>query len=182
MNLVTDIHEIEDLAMLNQDENWQFRVFMKGYDTPSKRLDAMVSNLTRGISAKIDCTICGNCCIKLEPVLVPSDVKRFSKSLKIAEKEFHDTYLTCDPEGDVIFKQKPCPFYENNRCTHYAFRPDVCRSYPHLDNSEFVFRLIKVVQNTSICPIVFNVYEGLKEKLRTPFLEFRDDFLEEDFW
>ena len=39
------------------------------------------------------------------------------------------------------------------------------RSFPHLDKEEFVTRLWAVVDNYSICPIVFNVYEILKDKL-----------------
>ena len=179
MNIETDLHAIEDLALLNQDENWRFRVFLKGFDIPGKKLNAMVMNLYGNIAGKIDCTQCGNCCKKLEPVLLPADIKRMAKGINIIEKTFYDTYLTSDTEGDIIFKQRPCPFLEHNFCTQYRFRPEVCRSYPHLHGGEFVSRLIKIVQNTSICPIVFNVYEGLKEKLRTPFEKFEDEFLEE---
>ena len=50
----------------------------------------------------------------------------------------------------------------------YAHRPKDCHSYPHLHKKEFVFRLWGVVENCSICPIVFNVYEQLKDELRYP--------------
>jgi Fe-S-cluster containining protein len=52
-----------------------------------------------------------------------------------------------------------------NRCTVYEFRPEDCRSFPHLHKDEFVFRLIQAVQNCSICPIVFHVFERLKNDL-----------------
>ena len=179
MDIQKDLHTIEDLAMLKQDENWRFRVFLKGYDIPSKKLNAMVLNFARAVSEKIDCTTCGNCCKRLEPVLDVHDIRRISEKLEISEEIFRETYLTCDPEGDIIFKQRPCPFLKNNRCVHYSSRPAVCRSYPHLNDNEFLSRLIKVVQNTSICPIVFNVYEGMKEKLREPFLKFEEEYMEE---
>jgi hypothetical protein len=63
------------------------------------------------------------------------------------------------------FRQKPCPFLRNNCCTVYDARPDDCRSFPHLHKDEFVFRLIQVVNNCSVCPIVYNVFERLKEEL-----------------
>jgi hypothetical protein len=44
-------------------------------------------------------------------------------------------------------------------------RPNDCRLFPHLHKKGFVFRLIQVVENCSICPIVFNVFERLKQEL-----------------
>jgi len=45
-----------------------------------------------------------------------------------------------------------------------------------LHKKEFVFRLWGVVDNCSICPIVFNVYEHLKDKLWYS----GDDWFEDD--
>ena len=39
------------------------------------------------------------------------------------------------------------------------------RPFPHLHKEEFIFRLWGVVENCPICPIVFNVYEQLKDEL-----------------
>ena len=57
------------------------------------------------------------------------------------------------------------PLLSDNCCTVYDHRPDDCRSYPHLHKDEFVFRLIQAVENCSVCPIVFNVFERLKDEL-----------------
>ena len=40
-----------------------------------------------------------------------------------------------------------------------------CRSYPHLHKKEIISRLMGVVFNCSVCPIVFNVYEQMKLEL-----------------
>lgn len=40
-----------------------------------------------------------------------------------------------------------------------------CISYPHLHKKDFTSRLIGVIENCSVCPIVFNVYERLKERI-----------------
>ena len=36
--------------------------------------------------------------------------------------------------------------------------------------------IIAVVNNYSICPIVFNVYEALKNKLKSEFIDFQVEF------
>ncbi len=41
---------------------------------------------------------------------------------------------------------------------------------------EFASRLIGVINNYSICPIVFNVYEALKNKYRSKFNDFHEEF------
>ena len=79
--------------------------------------------------------------------------------------EFKKQFLTKTDEGDCTFRMLPCPFLENNICSQYKYRPKDCRSYPHLHKEDFVFRLIGVIDNYSICPIVFNVYELLKERI-----------------
>jgi len=50
-------------------------------------------------------------------------------------------------------------------CSQYKYCPDNCRSYPHLHKNDFVSRLINVIENIAICPIVFDVYEALKEEV-----------------
>ena len=58
-----------------------------------------------------------------------------------------------------------CPFLKNNKCACYSVRPESCRTYPQLHKNEFTSRLFGIIKNHSICPIVFNVYEMLKEKV-----------------
>ena len=83
----------------------------------------------------------------------------------ISIAQFKDQYLVKDEEpGKFVFNKKP--FLKDNLCSRYAYRPKDCKSYPHLDKSGFIFRLINMVENCSICPIVFNVYESLKDEIR----------------
>jgi Fe-S-cluster containining protein len=63
------------------------------------------------------------------------------------------------------FNTNPCPFLKGNNCTIHNFRPDDCRSYPHLHKKNFISRTIGVIKNCSVCPIVFNVYENLKNEM-----------------
>lgn len=162
----TDLSRIKRLAEKKEDENWGFRAFLKGFDMPLKKMDRIVHRLYKQISSQIDCTKCANCCREIQIGLYKEDIKNFSKGIGTSAKQFRKRYLIEGEEtGEFIFKEKPCPFLKNNLCSQYNYRPKVCRSYPHLHKKDFVFRLIGVIHNSSVCPIVFNVYEYLKGEL-----------------
>jgi Fe-S-cluster containining protein len=65
-------------------------------------------------------------------------------------------------EGKV---NPPCPMLNGKLCSIYETRPEVCRSFPHLEQPNFTYRLIGVIENVAICPIAFNAFEDLKAKL-----------------
>jgi len=163
----TDIANIEKLSQQRESENWDFRCFLKGSDLSVSKIDSIVKELYREVSAQIDCTKCGNCCKVIQPILAEADIAKLAAHLKQTVTEFKSSFLTEDEDGDgFVFNVKPCPFLANNHCTVYEHRPQVCRSYPHLHKKDFVFRVNQAFSNCSVCPIVFNVYEGLKQKLR----------------
>jgi len=60
----------------------------------------------------------------------------------------------------------PCPMLNGKFCSIYENRPEVCRSFPHLEQPGFASRLIGVIDNVAICPIAFNAFEELKTKLQ----------------
>ncbi len=170
----TDLIKIKKLSIEREDENWYFRTFLKGYDI--EKLDSIVHKLFKQVSGAIDCTACGNCCKEIRPVLKKKDIDNLSKSLNIPPVQFVTKYVDQDNDGNNILNQLPCPFLNDNKCTQYESRPVDCASYPHLHKKDFVFRLIGVVNNYSICPIVFNVYEALKNKLKFEFIDFQEEF------
>jgi len=160
----TNVRKIRKLSKKKDDENWEFRTFLKGCD--SKQVDSIVHRLYREISSEIDCRTCANCCKKIQPVLDQTDVEKLSKGLGIPVAQFKDRYLVKDDEHEKYrFNEMPCPFLKGNTCSCHAYRPKDCASYPHLHKKGFVFRLISVVDNCSVCPIVFNVYERLKDEI-----------------
>ena len=168
MKVEGDLKIIKEAAMKKEDENWEFRSFLKGYDIEVEELDAIVHRLFESVSGEIDCTACGNCCRVVSPILQYKDIERLSRGLGIHPDNFKERFLKKDEEEyseGLIFNKKPCPFLEGNMCSHYELRPEDCRSFPHLHKADFVFRLIGVVQNYEVCPIVFNVYERLKARL-----------------
>jgi uncharacterized protein len=168
MAVETDIKKIKKISKKKERENWRFRSFLKGYDIEVEEMDSIVHRLNKQVSGKIDCTACANCCKEISPCLDKEDIERLSRGLGISPTNFSEQYLV-EEDGNfsekLIFNKKPCPFLKGNLCSQYEFRPEDCRSFPHLNKEEFVFRLIGVVENYGICPIVFNVYEQLKAEL-----------------
>jgi len=158
--MIKDLEEIKQLGKENEEENFRFRSWLKMQD--SKKIDNIVHRLNHIYFSKIDCTACGNCCTVIKPLISKKDIKRITRHLNVSEDEFKKEYTEMDDEGDMLFKNLPCKFLENKRCSIYPYRPFECRSYPHLHKKDFISRLFGVIDNYSVCPIVFNVYEDLK--------------------
>jgi len=166
MEPVTDPERVRQLAAQREDENWRFRSFLKAADLSIRRIDSIVHRHYEDVRAQIDCTKCGNCCKEVGPLLSRADILRLAAAVGSPEPAFVERYVKpAEEKKRFLFKGLPCPFLQDNRCSVYDSRPRDCRSYPHLHKREFVFRLMAVVANCSVCPIVFNVYELLKAEL-----------------
>jgi len=166
MHIETDIERVRELAEAKENQNWRFRTFLKGVDLSVKELDSIAHRHYKDIARQIDCVTCANCCKEVSPKLSEDDVTRLASCLGISPSELIVAHLRPTEDCDAYcFRQKPCAFLQKNRCTVYDACPDDCRSFPHLHKDEFVFRLIQVVNNCSVCPIVYNVFERLKEEL-----------------
>ena len=164
----TNLKKFKKLAPIKENENWEFRRFLKNSDLSSRKIDSIVHKLYREISSKIDCKTCANCCKEMQPVLDEEDIEKLSRGLKVEAVQFEEQYLINNEDqasGKFMFKQKPCPFLVNNSCLCYSYRPKDCKSFPHLYKPDFVSRLINVMENYAVCPIVFHVYEELKNEI-----------------
>lgn len=111
---------------------------------------------------EIDCLRCANCCSSLGPRLSELDVSRLGKALAMKPGEFKHRYLMRDEDGDVIFREHPCPLLmEDNRCLVYERRPKACREYPHTDDPKIRSMLKLTLTNSAYCPVVALVFERL---------------------
>ena len=168
-DLVTDPKEVERLAEEREEENWAFRSWIKmefGFD--DERLMSVVCELADGITAQIDCTQCANCCRKTATNLDEEDMERLATALDVSIAELQETHVVYDEDrGGRWQLPAPCPLLEGNLCRVYDARPTSCREYPHLHN-DFRASSISRINNTFICPIVFNVVEEMKCALRWP--------------
>jgi len=161
--LVTDISIIEALAEEREEENWEFRRFLKNSDLEIEKIDAIVHRLYREVAKGIACLECGHCCRVASPILSPEDVSRLAEVQGMTDEAFTEQYLIKDEAG-MLFRL-PCPFQSGHTCTVYEHRPENCRSFPHLHKPDFVFHLVRAIENCSVCPISFNVYERLKQEI-----------------
>jgi Fe-S-cluster containining protein len=165
MDLITDLEEIKRLSEEKEEENWGFRSFLKSGVITTKKIDLIAKQLYKKIASKIDCTECGNCCRALETQVKESDIDSLAKHLKLSVEEFKSQYVIENQEGKLLINKMPCPFLSGNKCSVYSARPEDCRSYPHIQNKSIVPRLISMIHNCSVCPIVYNFYEELKQEI-----------------
>jgi hypothetical protein len=165
MLIQTDLKKITYYAGKNDKINWRFRSFLKTVDKSMSELDRIVHGINEEVTAKIDCTTCANCCKKMSPLITKTEARALAAHLRLSPRQFIEQYMIySEGKRKYSLKELPCIFLKDYRCQAYEVRPKDCRSFPHLWKKEFVFRLIGVVENYAVCPIVFNVYERLKER------------------
>ena len=155
-----DLSRIQQLSRERDDENWEFRSWLKQYAPDD--IDGLVKTLSQKYFALIDCTQCANCCRSLHVEFNKCELHAIAKTLGQSLETFQKRFMS---EGKV---NPPCPMLNGKLCSIYENRPDVCRSFPHLEQPEFTFRLMGVIENVAICPIAFNAFEELKAKLEWP--------------
>jgi Fe-S-cluster containining protein len=164
MELELNLDVIKRLGKEREEENFDFRAFLKGQDFDE--VDEIVHRLHEEIFSQIDCTECGNCCNSLRPSITNKEIDRLSKIDKISAKDFEKAFVELDELDKTKYLQDaPCKYLKDKKCTLYAERPETCRSYPHTHKEGFISRLYGVIDNYEICPIVFNLYEHLKVEL-----------------
>ena len=115
--------------------------------------------------SKINCLNCAACCKNYSPRFKTPDIKRISRHLKMKEGDFIETYLRLDEDGDYVVKSTPCPFLgANNFCSIYEVRPSDCVRFPYTDEDVFLKRATITLKNSTFCPIVVHVLEGLVDR------------------
>jgi len=164
MLLVLDIKKIEQISQQKENENYRFRSFLKGQD--DEKIDRIVSRLHQDISERIECTTCGNCCMKLKAGVTDVEIKRLSVIDSVSPKYFKENFTEQDDLEEALYlKDTPCKYLSDKKCRIYGDRPAVCKSYPHTHLNDFNSRTLEIIANTAICPIVFNLFELLKREL-----------------
>lgn len=164
--MAVDLVQIRALAEKKEDENWEFRNFVKfECDLDADEMDKQVWETTRRVWAGIDCMACANCCREVRPTFNEEEVSRLAARLGMAQEEFAGTYLERIEEGDNPWQTRvtPCPFLKDSLCSVYEYRPSDCKGYPYLYEPEFSSRSIAMISRTFTCPIVFDVIEALKQ-------------------
>ncbi|MEI6275382.1 MAG: YkgJ family cysteine cluster protein [Prolixibacteraceae bacterium] len=155
---------VRKMALDVRDENERF--FKRLKKKIPGNLDEIVHDLHDEAFSNFDCLTCANCCSSISPMITDKDVERLAKPLKLKPSQVIEQYMHLDEDHDYVFNTAPCPFLmADNYCSVYEYRPKACREYPHTNRRRFSQLLNLTLKNCEVCPIVFAVVEGLKEKL-----------------
>lgn len=158
-----------------EEENWMLRAFLKEQDPDE--VDSIVHSLHKELFEGFDCIECSNCCKAIAPIVKENQIKIISAQLNQTPAEFTSKYLIETDEGFAI-NRKPCPFLTESGCSFYEHRPVNCREYPHTHKPEIWARLINLVENSAICPVVFELIERLKKHYWDEFEKYKKNYLE----
>jgi uncharacterized protein len=164
--LITDLVQIQCAAATQDDENLAFRTFVHvELALSDRRLNTVVQETTAQVWEHIDCRTCANCCRTRQPVFRRAEVQQIAAYLGVTVEHLRVHHLRSDAaSGKYITQNLPCPFLDGNLCSIYEVRPAVCADYPHLQKN-FRSRLWQVLDNATVCPIVYNVLERVKKSL-----------------
>ena len=102
------------------------------------KLEAMKIGLDE--SFKFHCTMCGECCIHREDILLsPKDIYNIAKELKLSTadlfNQYCETYIGYDSGVPVVRLEprgaaKRCPLLKNKKCIVHRAKPIICAMYP----------------------------------------------------
>ena len=168
--IIRSIPLITRYSRHNEDADWKFRAYLKSdCGLSNAELDAKVAVITERVWGQIDCSTCANCCRTLEITVNAEDIIRLAKHLNMPIASFKVKYVADSDDGTQVFHSPPCPFIqEDNRCGVYEARPKACRDYPYLSAPHFKSRSMSMVERCNECPIIFNVWQQLKEEVGKP--------------
>ena len=161
---ITDLETIKRLSQKRSDEFEILRYTIEFTNELSdEELDSLVDEIAEPIVTAIDCTKCGNCCRSLPVHLTPTDINRLSHNVNVYIDDILTQYV--DQEGEwSMLKTKPCAFLRGSLCSIYEHRPESCRLYPQF-TPDFRWTMEYMLEGIAICPIIYNVFSELVEKV-----------------
>lgn len=159
---IISLEELDKKALEKEEENYKFRSFLKGH-AKEKKLDRQFRMLHEKYFKNFDCSKCRNCCKKLGVSLQEDELNKICEYYNFNKEEIKNKYLK-ENYGEYINKKNPCPFLNsNNECRIKKSLPRTCKEYPYTNKEERLFSLLTIVNNSKICPIVYEILEDLKE-------------------
>src|SRR6266436_1879696 len=106
----TDLSRIQQLSRERDDENWEFRSWLKQHAPDD--IDGVVKALSQKYFALIDCTQCANCCRSLHIEFKKSELYTIGSTLGQSMETFQKQSMS---EGSV---NPPCPMLNGNGRKH----------------------------------------------------------------
>lgn len=161
-NITITLHNWEDIA---EEHQKRYKNFLAR--AGKKEVLRAIPELHEKAFEQINCLKCARCCKNFSPRFKPPDIKRIAKSLQMKEGDFKEKYLRVDEDGDFVAVSAPCPMLGvDNQCRIYEDRPSDCRRFPYTDEDVILKRPLLTMKNSTFCPIVVSVLEGLLETVK----------------
>lgn len=149
-------------AALREKENARFRRFLKAY-ADENDLDQKINALHHTLFAHYDCTQCRNCCRAYDVTVQPHEAAAITEKKGMTKEAFCNMYLAESPYGYEI--KNPCSFLRKGGiCEIEDCKPAECIGYPYTDKPGRMSRLLNLVESASVCPVVFEMLEHLKDE------------------
>lgn len=156
-----ELQDLKSKAQKSREENKRF--FEKLKKRTPKDLDQTFAALHDEAFEHIDCLQCANCCKTTGPLFLQKDIERLANHFRMKPAAFIEQYLHIDEDNDYVLNVLPCPFLgADNYCSVYESRPNACREYPHTNQRKMHTIFKETLNNTSVCPAVFEIVERLK--------------------
>lgn len=157
-----EIDNLKKKALQEKKANKQ--LFAKLKKMKGGPLDQKFHQLHDDVFKNIDCMECANCCKTTSPIFIQKDVDRIANHLNMKSATFQQQYLMRDDEFDLVLKQSPCAFLnEDNTCSIYDVRPRACAEYPHTNRKKMSQILPLTLKNIEVCPAVSRIVEKMKK-------------------
>jgi len=148
-----------------EDDNNAFRAYLKNH-ADMDDLDARFLELHKELFLSYDCSKCRNCCKDYSASFKEYELGPVAAFLKMTEKDFRNKYIK-EEFGSYQLDAIPCCFLkENGGCELEACKPASCKDYPYTDKPERLLSLLSILDSASICPVVFEMLERLKQDYR----------------
>lgn len=148
-----------------EEENYDFRAYLKNHADENK-LDKQFLKLHKELFLSYDCSKCRNCCKEYSASFKEEELASVAAFLKMTEIDFRDKYVN-EEFGDYMLNVRPCCFLKKDGgCQIEICKPASCRDYPHTDRPERLLSLLSILESTSICPVVFEMFDRLKQEYR----------------
>lgn len=173
---MVDPKKVKKLAKAKEFENFAFRTFLKE-NAGDEEFDDQVHRLHEELFANYDCNQCRNCCKEYHGSVPAEDLERDAEYLRLSVAEFKSKYLEPGASEDgFTTKNKPCNFLQaDGSCLLGEYKPRACKEYPHTDKPERLSSLLNMLDQAEICPIVYEMFERLKQK----YEDFDQDYIDE---
>ena len=156
--------EVLNAASKKKNENYKFRRFLKNH-ADEKELDEQFLRLHHEIYNNYDCSKCRNCCKLFHAEIPITEIERDAQYLGMNTENFIKTYLQKDEYGiEYITNNTPCDFFVDNQCLLGDCKPKSCANFPHTNQPERLLSLLSFIENVSVCPIAYEIFERLKQE------------------